>query len=906
MNSIFSHCLRLVFAVALTCGLFISSMAAVIYVNPAAAGANDGTSWANGFTSLSAALAAAASGDEIWVAQGTYKPDIQVDVNGSGGSDPREVTFQIPGGVMLYGGFDGTEITRSERDWVANRTILSGDIDNNDVLTDGITYEVDDIVGANAYHIVYTVNVDANTRLDGFIINAGSASITVPLNAQDPNLDGGGWYNDLEAPSFSSSPTIANTLFQGNYAASEGGGFFCNQEAIGGEVLSLIWHCDFKRNESGITGGGLFVGSFNPGNYAPVIRGGEFWRNEAYRRGGGMYLLGDHSVVDSLRFIFNKTNAISPDASTLPGSGGAVNMVASNASFSTCYFENNISTGNPTGPYEGGGGGAVYMSANEPQTSSLGPSEPSFFNCGFYVNVASGNGSAWGGAAVHLSDAGILRPHYVNCLFASNQAQNHGGAIANFTRVISAPGGFTPALEPQYTNCTFTQNFAGQRGGALYNDGYEVMGVEFFHGSAVNDILWDNLAAAEGSEVYNLDGSMNFSYSLIEGSGGSGGGWNPSIGTDGGNNIDVNPGFVNQPAPLGADNILGTNDDGLRLIPSSSAISAGNSAASGLIGVTIDLRGGPRILGPSVDMGSYENTGIVIPDFDIYSLEPWKPVDPPCLTCPWAIILTDRFFSRFDWDGPAQFIDYGKYGIITGKIINTLNRKITFDVYMKLEAPQDWANWNMMNRTWKVYTPAALRVALRSHFQWTYWELSDESYLQGTGVVSGMLHLRHFPLNYKTGFQVGGGANGWDGDFGIGGSFAYYGRLQFGQQKYALKGTGGLNVDAALCKSECVPLIEKANSYEELALLPDVYGPTGTSFVYPNPAHDKIIIQAQTIEGTYMISLYDQYGQLRQSDKAASSDGMISLPLKEQLPGIYYLRLVSSTGETQNQKIIIE
>lgn len=898
-------CLTLAFVATMLCGFGTgSTVAAVIYVDPAAAGSNDGTSWPNAFTALSDALASATNGDEIWVVQGTYKPDVQVDVNGSGGSDAREVTFQIPNGVTLYGGFVGTEVSRNQRDWVANKTILSGDIDNNDILTDGITYDVDDIMGSNAYHVIYTVNVNSGTGIDGFIINAGSADIAVPLNPQDPNLDGGGWYNDLEAPSFASSPTIANSLFQANYAASEGGGFFCYQESASGEVVSLIWHCDFKRNESGASGGGLYIGSFNPGNYAPTIRGGEFWRNDAYRRGGAMYLLGDHATIDSVRFIFNRTTAISPDASTLPGSGGAVSMVASNAAFSTCYFEDNIATGNPTGAYEGGGGGAVYMSTNEPQTSSLGPSEPSFFNCGFYVNIASGNGSAWGGAAVHLSDAGILRPHYVNCLFASNQAQNYGGAVANFARVISPPSGFTPALEPAYTNCTFTQNHAGQRGGAFYHDGQEFMTSEILNATIVNTILWNNTAGIEGPEVYNQSGDIDFSYSLIFGSGGSGIGWDTSIGLDGGNNIDTSPGFVNQPAPLGADNVLGTDDDGLRLVPASAAISVGNSSAPGLVGVTIDLRGGPRFLGPSVDMGAYENTGIVIPDFDIYWLEPWRPVDPPCLLCPWAILLTDRFFSHFNWDGPAQFIDYGDHGIVTGRIINTLNRRIGFDVYLKLIAPADWEAWNKMNRTWLVYTPSALKVALRAHFQWMYWELSDESYLKGTEGVSGMLKLRHFPLNYKTGFQVGDGANGWDRDFGIGGNFVYYGRLEFANKEYSLKGTGSLNVDAMLCRGECIPLIDNAS--KEVQVLPNYVASTAASFVYPNPARDKIQIQTQTLEGTYLISIYDQYGQLSQSGEAESSEGMISFSLKDQLPGIYYLRIVSREGETQSQKFIIE
>jgi hypothetical protein len=45
----------------------------------------------------------AVSGDELWVAAGTYKPTT--------GSD-RSATFQLKAGVALYGGFAGTETLR--------------------------------------------------------------------------------------------------------------------------------------------------------------------------------------------------------------------------------------------------------------------------------------------------------------------------------------------------------------------------------------------------------------------------------------------------------------------------------------------------------------------------------------------------------------------------------------------------------------------------------------------------------------------------------------------------------------------------------------------------------------------------------------------------------------------------
>ena len=108
----------------------------IIYVNGAATGAKDGSSWENGYVDLQEALDSATSGEEVWVVSGTYLPTRRTDP-----TDPRTATFQMKQGVSIYGGFDGTEITLEDRDWSGNKTILSGDLG-----------ELDD-VSDNAYHV---------------------------------------------------------------------------------------------------------------------------------------------------------------------------------------------------------------------------------------------------------------------------------------------------------------------------------------------------------------------------------------------------------------------------------------------------------------------------------------------------------------------------------------------------------------------------------------------------------------------------------------------------------------------------------------------------------------------------------------------------------------------------------
>ena len=75
----------------------------VIYVDSNAAGANNGSSWENAYKYLQNALWAAGSGTDIWAAQGTYRPD--EDINEPNGTDDRTATFQLKNGVAIYGGF---------------------------------------------------------------------------------------------------------------------------------------------------------------------------------------------------------------------------------------------------------------------------------------------------------------------------------------------------------------------------------------------------------------------------------------------------------------------------------------------------------------------------------------------------------------------------------------------------------------------------------------------------------------------------------------------------------------------------------------------------------------------------------------------------------------------------------
>jgi hypothetical protein len=78
----------------------------ILHVDQDSTGADDGSDWDNAFNNLQDALSAAVSSGEIceiWVAEGTYRPDE------GGGFSPgdRFASFNLKSGVAIFGGFEG-------------------------------------------------------------------------------------------------------------------------------------------------------------------------------------------------------------------------------------------------------------------------------------------------------------------------------------------------------------------------------------------------------------------------------------------------------------------------------------------------------------------------------------------------------------------------------------------------------------------------------------------------------------------------------------------------------------------------------------------------------------------------------------------------------------------------------
>jgi predicted outer membrane repeat protein len=223
--------------------------AQIIYVRSGASG--DGSSWEKALGSLQHALKMASPGYQIWVAQGTYTPTQNTD---------RTVSFVIPDGVALFGGFSGTETDLNQRDWNQYPTILSGEIGYPDP---------DD----NSFSVIYTKGVSRSTQVDGFMITAGRADGKGAYAG--PNRCGGGWFND--GSNGESSPTIRNCLFRKNFAR-DGGAIY--NKSTNGVTRPLIQHCQFVSNKS-LLDGGAMTNDGSWGESRPEILNSEFVGNEA-------------------------------------------------------------------------------------------------------------------------------------------------------------------------------------------------------------------------------------------------------------------------------------------------------------------------------------------------------------------------------------------------------------------------------------------------------------------------------------------------------------------------------------------------------------------------------------------------------------------------------------------------
>lgn len=304
----------------------------LFYVDQSAtAGTNSGLSWTNAFLDLQSALDIAQAGDSIVVASGTYTPSVQYNfttglpITGN----PRAVSFKIPDGVILLGGWAGgeaiTPATVAARNITANQTTLSGDVDGTpDAVAGGALPLLYTGYGANAYHVVFTDGVTSATVVDGFTVRSGNATL---------GTDGGGWYNR------NGSPSIRNITFLENIGQAAGA--ITNDGSGAGTASPVFENCIFSRNSAGLSGGGAVFNNGSGGTASPTYINCLFTQN--YTSGDGGAVLSDGTTGASLPDFTNCTfygNQADGEGGALRNQNGAVATIRN-----SIFWQNTAASG---------------------------------------------------------------------------------------------------------------------------------------------------------------------------------------------------------------------------------------------------------------------------------------------------------------------------------------------------------------------------------------------------------------------------------------------------------------------------------------------------------------------------------------------------------------------------------
>ncbi len=440
--------------------LFGSAAAwATCYVDGAATGANDGSTWRDAYSNPQFALLNSTC-KEIWVAKGVYKPTLGL---------LRNISFVIPADVQMYGGFSGDETNRDQRLPGTYITVLSGDIDNNDanVATTGIDDSSADIHGNNSFHVVYfngslrSAPVGPSTVLDGFTITGGSAT--------GPEIDGGGIYcrgtgNGRDDSGVDCSPLLKNLIIIGNTASNDAGGLYDSATSLG-QSSPLLINVVFHGNTAGHAGGGMSTVADDGGDSSPTLNT-VFFDSNAAVVGGGIAVEMDGQIADG-RARGARLSSVVFAANHASAGGGmcvrATNGGETNPILNTVTFNDNSTDAASASPYGGG-----------------------------FFAVAEGAGSA-------------ISPAFTNATFNGNKA-SLGGAI--FDGTLS--GG---TVAPRLFNVTISGNIADV-GGGIYN------AINKGRGSLdlINVILWGDTATLDpaSAEIKNTGATVTGTHLVVE------------------------------------------------------------------------------------------------------------------------------------------------------------------------------------------------------------------------------------------------------------------------------------------------------------------------------------------------------------------------------------------------------
>ncbi|MEO0896759.1 MAG: T9SS type A sorting domain-containing protein [Bacteroidota bacterium] len=464
-----------VLSLVLALASFFPLFATRYYVAADATGNNDGSSWDHAYNHPSDAFAAAgwSGSDTIWVKAGTYKPDRTL-YGSSGSGNSREWVFFCPKPVVIMGGFSGSEVSYSQRDWENNATILDGDVgtqgDNSD----------------NTYHVVFLGNGNW-AELDGFTIQNGNANSGSNQNGAGIQVSG------------VSTATLRNLVLRSNTATGNGAGLHFSNLSSGS--LENIYAFD---NVAQGNGGGFYLASLNGVNMTKLIS----YQNQA-QNGAGLY-------CSSLSNLTLEAVALCGNYATNDGGGMHATSFA-NVNLVNCCLTNNSAANNAAGYYCDN-----FSNCNFTNTTVYGNTATGDYG-GLYATQCSGtyiyNSIIWGNedqnGTTHTHSQLYRTNNSANMEVSYSSVEGTNGSGAGWSSSFSDMGN-NIEFDPILTNrngtdgiaCTADDNFVPSSSSNVINVGLNTApGVTPFDPNG-NDRIQDgtiDLGAFEGSVTFPVE-----------------------------------------------------------------------------------------------------------------------------------------------------------------------------------------------------------------------------------------------------------------------------------------------------------------------------------------------------------------------------------------------------------------
>jgi len=320
---------------------------AQIYVDQSATGANDGSSWADAFISVQDAVNAAAAGDDVYIAQGTYQEGAEITISQA---------INMFGGYPTGGGLQDIENNPTTLDGAQSHRVIKANHSSGTLFIEGITIQNGWIeerfaqgagIHSNSSLILQQVLVIKNTTTafhnfsslaQGGGIYSGSGVLTL-LNCQvnsnvasdinsdsgDTNAQGGGIYSNDGLTTLVNSQIKNNTaltLSDTGDAIAGGGGLFTligSITLINSQVSNNLVMTVSDSGDALNYGGGV-SGSLN-------LQNSILWGNVAFEGGFDVTAREISGALSASYSVIKNQNP--------PGTG---NLDATAAGFATTHF----------------------------------------------------------------------------------------------------------------------------------------------------------------------------------------------------------------------------------------------------------------------------------------------------------------------------------------------------------------------------------------------------------------------------------------------------------------------------------------------------------------------------------------------------------------------------------------